>query len=89
MTFDGAFKNNYILQYKLQHARKTGKVFCWASIDFTNAFGSIPDRAIYTAFKKSGAAELVEDVTSELLEDASFFIASSAGEFRPARIRRS
>lgn len=89
-TLRWCIREQLCIQYKLQqHARKTGKVFCAVSIDLTNAFGSIPHRAIYTAFKKSGAGELVEDVSNELLEDASTFIASSAGEFGPVRIRRS
>lgn len=47
MPFDGAFKNNYVLEQLIQLTHANGeKELCIASIDITNAFGKTPHPCI-------------------------------------------
>lgn len=78
-----------MFQNKLQAARRSGKVFCAASIDLTNTFGSIPHRASSSALNKAGVGKFLKTVASDLLDEACTLVASSADMFGPVRIRRA
>lgn len=88
MPYDGAFENNFAFNCKLQSVRRQGKFFCAPSIDLTKAFGSIPHSAISTALHKAGVGDAIEEVASDLLDEACTLVASGAGTARPVRIRR-
>lgn len=51
MPYDGAFENNYVFSQKLLNAKKNSTDICAASIDLTNAFGSIAHSSLLSAIE--------------------------------------
>ena len=88
MPFDGAFENNYVFQYLMNDARLNNREICFASIDITNAFGSIPHSAVTEALKACGAGSKLIKIVSSLLNDACTSIQTSTGTSGPHPIQR-
>lgn len=69
LPHDGVFENFYVLDSIMRRFKIKKKDLFFASLDISNAFGSLPHWAIFEALKKSGAGEefisIIEDVYRE------------------------
>ncbi|KAL1415303.1 hypothetical protein MTO96_029574 [Rhipicephalus appendiculatus] len=71
LPHDGVFELNYILQRRFDIARSGGPDFCAALLDFTNAYGSVPHRALFDALRGAGAGSVFVDLIRDLYTDNS------------------
>ena len=80
LPFDGVFEHNFVLQERLDQARKSRQDLVIAWLDIANAFGSVPHEAITTSLKTLGAGQPFVDVVEDLYADATSKILLSSGE---------
>lgn len=57
MPHDGVFENNYVLEQVLKRYKIKKKDLFMASLDLSNAFGSLPHWVIFEALRIAGAGE--------------------------------
>lgn len=66
LPHDGVFENNYVLDNIMRKFKIKKKDLFFASLDISNAFGSLPHWAIFEALRHAGAGEdfihIIEDV---------------------------
>ncbi|KFM61368.1 Retrovirus-related Pol polyprotein from type-2 retrotransposable element R2DM, partial [Stegodyphus mimosarum] len=86
LPFDGVFENNFILQQRFLHARRSGKDLCIASLDLANAFGSVSHNAILTALRTAGTRDHLADIIRSLYHEASTCFITNAGLTDPISI---
>lgn len=86
MPFDGVFELNYLFQHRFDIARSGGPDLCAAFLDFTNAYGSVPRRALLDALRGSGAGELFTSLIKDLYRDNSTVIVADEGSTTPIPI---
>ncbi|MGR0243486.1 hypothetical protein ACUWC2_28775, partial [Klebsiella pneumoniae] len=55
MPHDGVYEHNYIIQKRIEEAKRQKDDLCVAWIDISNAFGSIPHKCIIEALRRRGA----------------------------------
>ena len=65
LPYDGVFENNFALDFYIRRAKIKKKDMCLASLDISNAFGSLPHWALFLALKESGAGEAFIDVVKD------------------------
>ncbi|KAL1415294.1 hypothetical protein MTO96_029565 [Rhipicephalus appendiculatus] len=65
LPYDGVFKLKFVLQRRLDAARSGGPDLCAAMLDFTNAYGLVPNMALLDALRRAGAG----DVFTALIQD--------------------
>ena len=65
LLYDGVFENNFALDYYIRKAKIKKNDMCLASLDISNAFGSLPHWALFLALKESGAGEAIVDVVKD------------------------
>ena len=80
LPFDGVFEHNFVLQERLDQARRSRQDLVIAWLDITNAFGSIPHRAITAALMSLGAGQLFVDIVADLYSGAESKILLGNGE---------
>lgn len=86
LPFDGCFENNYILNHLFQSTRLTGEQLCIASLDISNAFGSIPHTAVFTALQKAGIGYQYLSVIRNLYTGSSTEYLTDEGPSDPVPI---
>lgn len=57
LPYDGSFKDNFVVNQRIQSARANGKEACLLSIDLSNAFDSIAHNAIGCALRSAGSGD--------------------------------
>ena len=88
MPYDGSFENNFMLQSLLNEARTKKTELCFASIDISNTFGSIPHQAVLKALSASGAGDKIVLIATALLENTSTLLSTAAGTFESHPIKK-
>lgn len=80
LPYDGCFENNYIINQLIQNTRQHRDSLCLASLDISNAFGSVPHGAVFEAIRQAGIGDTylqtvislyTESSTTFLLEDGT------------------
>lgn len=82
-SFDGAFENNYVVSQKLQEARVKHSDLCIVSLDFSNAFGSVPHASVFAALESYGAGDTFSKLIRDIYSEGStcLLTADGASEF--------
>ena len=57
LPHDGVFENNYVVDQRMRKAKLNRKDICLASLDVSNAFGTLPHWAIFNALTSIGVGE--------------------------------
>ena len=74
LLHDGLFENNFLVDLDIRKSKLKRKDFCFASLDITNAFGTLPHWSIFNALRATGLggefSDIVRTVTTSL---SSFF----------------
>ncbi|XP_035232575.1 uncharacterized protein LOC118204353 [Stegodyphus dumicola] len=86
LPFDGVFENNFVVQQRIQLARTSQSDTCLASLDLSNAFGSVPHDAIFAALRASGVGNHFTELIQELYTDASTRVFTEEGPTDPIPI---
>nr|XP_045589259.1 uncharacterized protein LOC123751200 [Procambarus clarkii] len=80
MPTDGVLEHNFILQHYLDEARGGNSDVYIASLDLTNAFGSVPTELIDASLRRMGAGQAFIDVVQSITRDNSTRIMTADGE---------
>ncbi|GFQ80717.1 retrovirus-related Pol polyprotein from type-1 retrotransposable element R2 [Trichonephila clavata] len=77
--FDGVIEHNFLLSQHIESARthKTESLVAW--LDLSNAFGSVPHQAIFSALANEGVDQDFIDLVSNLYDGASSSILTNEG----------
>ena len=78
MPHDGVLEHNFTLRRMFDDARTGKGEFIATFIDFSNAFGSVPHSAIFTALDKSGADGKFTNLIKDIYTHNSTRIATSS-----------
>ena len=54
LLHDGVFENNYAVDHRIRNSKLKRKDICLASLDVSNAFGTLPHWAIFNALFSIG-----------------------------------
>lgn len=87
MPFDGVFEHRYIVQQTQTTTKMNRSELCMAQIDLTNAFGSIPHAAIFSALQAAGAGSHFSEVIEDLYSNSSTEILAGDGVTDSIHIR--
>lgn len=79
LPYDGVHENNYVVDYIMRSAKNNKKDFLLASLDLTNAFGSVPHWALFEALVGVGAGKHLTDVITDIYTDASTVFCAASG----------
>lgn len=83
MPHDGVYENNYILSEVMRKFKiKKKDLFC-ASLDLTNAFGSLPHWVIFESLRVAGAGEELIAIVKDIYTNATTCFKTSAGTSTP------
>ncbi|XP_069176423.1 uncharacterized protein [Procambarus clarkii] len=80
MASDGVLEHNYIIQHYLDEARDSNKEICIASLDLTNAFGSVPLELIDASLTRMGVGADFVTVIQGITRGNSTKIQTASGE---------
>lgn len=83
LPHDGVFENNYVLDQVLRKFKNKHKDIFMASLDITNAFGSLPHWVIFEALRLAGAGEGFINIVKDLYSNATTSYRTSAGSSTP------
>ncbi|GFR03036.1 retrovirus-related Pol polyprotein from type-1 retrotransposable element R2 [Trichonephila clavata] len=77
--FDGVIEHNFLLSQHIESARtrKSESLVAW--LDLSNAFGSVPHQAIFSALANEGADQDFIDLVANLYDGASSSILTNEG----------
>lgn len=85
--FDGVFEHQYVLDSRLNHAKKNNKDIFVAWLDFSDAFGSVSHEVIKTALTRAGAGDHFVDIIMNAYEENTTFISTDEGPTRDIEIK--
>ncbi|KAF8778865.1 Retrovirus-related Pol polyprotein type-1 like protein [Argiope bruennichi] len=71
---DGVIEHNFVLQQRLDSARKGKKDLCIAWLDVTNAFGALPHQAIFEALEAAGVGPVFTNLVKDIYLGSKIFI---------------
>lgn len=71
---EGCLEHNFVLQKKLDNARRRGSELCIAWLDLANAFGSVSHSAHTKALKSEGITQDQLYLISDLYEGSATMI---------------
>lgn len=83
MQYDGVFENKHALDNIMRTFKIKKKDLFFASVDISNAFGTLPHWAIFAALRAAGAGEEFIDTVKNIYEDAETEFKTSAGLSTP------
>ncbi|KAL1415585.1 hypothetical protein MTO96_006709 [Rhipicephalus appendiculatus] len=86
LPYDGVFELNYIFQHRFGAARTGGSDLCAALLDFTNAYGSVPHKALLDALRGSGAGDVFTALIADLYRDNKTVTVAAEGTTEPVSI---
>nr|XP_037289442.1 uncharacterized protein LOC119182983 [Rhipicephalus microplus] len=69
LPYDGVFELNYLFQHCMDAVKAYGMELSTALLDFPNAYGSVPHKALLEALQGSGAGETFAALIKDLYEN--------------------
>lgn len=87
LPFDGVFENNFVLEQKVQSARKNSTDICVPSVDISNAFASVLHSVLLSALRNVGAGDTLTDIRDIYYENVTTYVTCD-GLSQPVTINR-
>lgn len=86
MPHDGVTEHNFVLNHNITEARRNKTELCVAWLDLTNAFGSVPRKAILEALSASGIGNIFCDIVQDILSGTTTSAQTSEGTTEPITV---
>jgi len=86
LPFDGVFEHRFVVTQAQTLAKMQKTDLCMAQVDLTNAFGSIPHAAIFSALDAAGAGHTFTEIIQDIYTDSDTEIIAGDGLTDPIPI---
>lgn len=80
LPHDGVFENNYVIEAVVRAAKKKKHDILLASLDLSNAFGSVPHWAIFGALAGKGAGGEFIECIKDIYDESNTIYVTGEGE---------
>ena len=88
MPYDGVLEHNYVLEERINRAKKNGEELCVAWLDFANAFPSVSHDALLEGLDKAGVGPQMVAIIKDLYTGATTQIRTDEGFTAEIEVKR-